>query len=55
VTRRADGQFVKIPGRAIVTYLIPTALVPDGGTTLIGPIEVTTDGHRVTALTIVGG
>lgn len=54
-TRQPDGQFVPIPGRATVTYLIPDALVPDGGMTLIGPIEVTVRGPQVTALTIVGG
>ena len=54
-TRQRDGQFVAIPGRAVATYLIPTAMVPDGGLTLTGPIEVTVDRGHVTALTIVGG
>lgn len=52
--RQADGQFVAIPGRATVTYVIPDALVPDG-ITLLGPIVVTARGMQVTALTIVGG
>lgn len=54
-TRQPDGQFVPIAGRAAITYLIPAALVPDGGITLTGPIEVTARGPQVTALTIVGG
>jgi hypothetical protein len=53
--RQADGQFVAIPGRATVGYLIPTSLVPDEGITLVGPIELTIDGQQVTGLTIAGG
>lgn len=53
--RRGDGQFVAIPGRAPVTYLIPSRLVLDRGVTLVGAIEVTANGHKVTALAIIGG
>lgn len=51
----SDGQFVAIPGRARVSYVIPASLVLDGGASLGGAIEVTVDGQHVTALAIVGG
>lgn len=54
-TRQTDGQFVAITGRATVTYLIPTSMVPDAGMSLIGPIEIIVDGAKVTGLNIVGG
>lgn len=54
-TRQSDGQFVAIPGSAPITYQIPGALVPDGGVTLVGAIEVTVRGPQVTFLTILGG
>lgn len=53
--RLSDGSFVVIPGRATLTYLIPNSFVPDRGITLVGAIQVTADGPRVTALSIVGG
>jgi hypothetical protein len=53
--RQPDGQFVAIAGRTPVTYVIPDALVPDNGMTLVGPVEVTTNGGQVTFLTVVGG
>jgi hypothetical protein len=35
--------------------VIPDSLVADGGITLAGLIDITTNGHHVTSLTIVGG
>ncbi|MCW2753343.1 MAG: hypothetical protein JWQ32_754 [Marmoricola sp.] len=54
-TRDADGQYIAIPGRRPLTYLIPSRLVLDGGVTLVGAIEVTSRGKQVTALIIEGG
>lgn len=54
-TRQPDGQYVAVPGHAPVTYRIPDAFLPDGGITLVGPIEVTVLGEQVTALTVIGG
>lgn len=54
-TRLSDGQFVAIPGGTANSYVIPDSLVPDQGITLTGLIELTTNGDRVTALTIIGG
>lgn len=54
-TRNSTGQYVSVPGQAPQTYTISDALVPDGGVTLVGPVELTADGQTVTALTILGG
>lgn len=53
--RRSDGRFVVIAGLSRQTYLIPASLVPDSGVTLTGAIELTTRGHEVVFVTIVGG
>ena len=53
--RDSTGQYVAIPGRAPVTYVIPGSMISDGGVTLVGPIELTVDSGTVTGLTIVGG
>lgn len=47
-------SYVAIPGRAASTYVIPRSWVPKAFL-LSGPIVVTTDGTRLTALEIVGG
>jgi hypothetical protein len=47
-------SYVAIPGRAASTYMIPRSWVPKAFL-LSGPIVVTTDGTRLTALEIVGG
>lgn len=54
-TRQLDGQFVPVPGGTATTYVIPDRFVPDNGISLVGTIDVRTDGHQVTALSIVGG
>lgn len=46
-----DAPWAVIPGRATQTYLIPQSFVPEGSM-LSGPIRVTTNGQRVTALSI---
>jgi hypothetical protein len=53
-TRQHDGQFVPVPGGTTSSYIIPNSLVPSA-LTVIGLIELTTNGRQVTALTIVGG
>ncbi|MCW2854839.1 MAG: hypothetical protein JWR52_454 [Marmoricola sp.] len=53
--RDADGQYLAIPGRRPLTYLVPSRLVLDGGISLVGVIEVTSRGKQVTALIIEGG
>lgn len=46
-----DDSWAVIPGRASQTYLIPRSFVP-AASMLSGPIQVTADGRRVTALVI---
>ncbi|MBO0846039.1 MAG: hypothetical protein J2P22_11560 [Nocardioides sp.] len=50
---RNDGSVLALPGRATATYLIPKSFVPHGFM-LSGLIRVTVDGHRVTAVSIMG-
>lgn len=48
-----DGSVLVLPGGATATYLIPKPLVAQGSM-LSGLIRVTTEGHRVTAVAIMG-
>lgn len=48
-------QFVTVPGGTADTYVIPDRMVPDQGVTLVGVIELDTDGSKVTYLGITGG
>jgi hypothetical protein len=48
----SDDSIRVIPNHPTVTYLIPTSWVPHGSM-LIGQIEVSADGRRVTALQIL--
>jgi hypothetical protein len=50
---RNDGSWVVISGRATLRYLIPHSFVPEASL-LSGAIQVTADGHRVTAVEILG-
>ena len=52
--RLPNDTWVLIPGRPAVTYVIPHSLVPTASL-LSGDIQVTTQGHRVTGVVIIGG
>ena len=53
--RQADGQFVPIPGRRVVAYLIPDSLLLGGANGVSGPIVVRTQDHEVFAVEVMGG
>ena len=52
--RLTDDSWVVIPGRATLAYVVPRSFVP-AASLLSGDIQVTADGHRVTAVSIIGG
>ena len=52
--RLPDDTWVVIPGRPPVTYVVPRSLVPMASL-LSGDIQVTTHGHQVTGVVIIGG
>lgn len=50
----SDGQYLAIPGRPLVTYLVPSSLVQDPAI-LVGAVTLTLRNSRVTGLAIMGG
>jgi hypothetical protein len=48
-----DDSWSVIPGRATVTYVVPRTFVPTASL-LSGVIQVTTQGHRLTGVVVIG-